>query len=160
MCVECGQGRGKPGYNKSSTIIIPVAFTEHLVCPGPVLHVPCHQHHDEVGTTDVIVRRELSPLLPPSLPSSFPSFLHSFIQSVSHSSLLNFSQVRCPRLWTRWPAGMALLCPESTIKRPSAGPCSAGYNLSCRGPKHTCWACHSPSVLSLDQLPSQLRGSS
>lgn len=117
-----GPGRETLGVRRAVLTLTPVAFPEYLVCPGPgASQVPSHQLRDEAGATGVIIRRgpfSSIPSLPPFLSSFLPSFFFP-------PSLLVFSQGSCPKLWTRGPAGVALLCPKSPVRRPPTMPCSA-----------------------------------
>lgn len=126
------------GCKQSSQMITLGTFTEHLVGPGPgALPVLSHQHLDEVGTTDAIIRKD-----PPSLPPFFSSLS-------SHRAV-------APKLWSRCPTRVALLWPESTIKRLPAG-CAPGRPQVPKAQAHvpSTSLIHLYSLLSLDQLPSQ-----
>lgn len=85
---------------KTSILITLVVFTEHVVCPGPgALCVPSRQHREEAETADVTTGRgpfSSTPSLLPSHTPTVPPFPSFFL-----SSLFEFSQGNCLKLWTR-----------------------------------------------------------
>lgn len=85
--VVCGEESGKPDVIKAFILGTVVAFTEHLVCPGPgALCVPSRQHPAEAATTDVTSGRGAFSSIPPSFPAALPPFLPSH-RSFTHLSL-------------------------------------------------------------------------
>lgn len=99
----------------------------------------------------------LMPSLGEILPLSFPPFLPS---SLHHS--LSSRRAVVPRLWSRFPARMTLLCPESTLKRFLAS-CTPGRPQVLSSPSsiHTppsFWTSCPPSPHSTWRLPWFLPG--
>ena len=68
------------------------------MCLGPgALPVLSHQHLDEVGTTDAIVRRDPSSFLP-SIPSSLPSSFLEFSQGSGPQTVVQIPSKNDPAL--------------------------------------------------------------